>query len=150
MEAGTFKQSRPGRGRSLSPEADLRERYGRGEITIEQFERETERLLRTAGRRNGRSLYAPVATPPAPVQAQPRAQKKSGMAIASLVIGVLAMLTFLFWGAVVLSPPAIVFGVLGRSDARKNHRDGERMGTAGLALGITAAVLTVPWAFIVY
>jgi hypothetical protein len=53
---------------------------------------------------------------------------KSGMAVASL---------------------AIVFGVLGRKETRGGPKSGEGMATAGLVLGIMAAVLMVPWGIIV-
>jgi hypothetical protein len=66
----------------------------------------------------------------------PHAQGRSGMAVAGLILGIIALLTF-------------VFGVLGRNEARKQGKDGEGMGTAGLVLGIVAIVLTIPWALYV-
>jgi len=88
---------------------------------------------------------------PPPVQtAQPTAQGKSGLAIASLVTGIIALATFWIWGAIIFAPMAIAFGIAGRNDVRRNPgKDGEGLATAGLILGITAAVLTVPWAIIV-
>jgi Domain of unknown function (DUF4190) len=80
--------------------------------------------------------------------AQPAAGT-SGLAVAGLVLGIIAMLTFWIWGAILFSPLAITFGVLGRKEAREGPKSGEGMGTAGLILGIVALVLTVPWGIIV-
>jgi len=74
---------------------------------------------------------------------------KSGLAVAGLVFGIIAILTFWVWGAIVFAPLAIVFGVLGRNEARKGPKEGEGFGTAGMVLGIVALVLTVPWAIVV-
>ena len=84
-----------------------------------------------------------------PAYAAPQARGRSGMAIAGLVLGVIALLTFWIWGAILFAPLAIIFGILGRNEARKRGMDGEGMGTAGLALGVVAIVLTIPWAFYV-
>jgi hypothetical protein len=74
---------------------------------------------------------------------------KSGLAVAGLVLGIVAMLTFWVWGAILFGPLAIVFGVLGRKEAKDGPKEGEGMGTAGLVLGIVAIVLTVPWGIVV-
>ena len=84
-----------------------------------------------------------------PAYGAPQAAGKSGMAVAGLVFGIVAMLTFWVWGAILFAPLAIVFGVLGRKEARSGRKEGEGMGTAGLVLGILAAVLMVPWGIIV-
>jgi hypothetical protein len=73
----------------------------------------------------------------------------SGLAVAGLVLGIIAMLTFWVWGAILFSPLAIVFGTLGRKEAKDGPKQGEGMGTAGLVLGIVAIVLTVPWGIVV-
>lgn len=89
--------------------------------------------------------------PPPPGYGQPAYAQtgKSGLAVTGLVMGIIAMLTFWIWGAVLFSPLAIVFGVLGRNEARKTAKEGEGMGTAGMILGIVAIVLTIPWAVFV-
>jgi hypothetical protein len=85
-----------------------------------------------------------------PAYGAPQAAGKSGMAVASLVLGIVAMLTFWVWiGGLLFAPLAIVFGVLGRKEARGGTKSGEGMATAGLVLGILAAVLMVPWGIIV-
>jgi hypothetical protein len=82
--------------------------------------------------------------------AQPGAQGKSGLAVASLVTGIIALAIFWIWGAIIFAPMAIGFGIAGRNEVRRNPaKDGEGLATAGLVLGIVAAVLTVPWAVIV-
>jgi hypothetical protein len=92
---------------------------------------------------------AGYAQQPQAAYGHPAAQGKSGMAVTGLVFGILAMLTFWIWGAVLFAAPAIVLGVMGRNEARKTGRDGEGMGTAAMILGIVAAVITVPWAVFV-
>src|SRR5215204_5874170 len=89
------------------------------------------------------------AQPPQAYGAAP-ARRNSGLAIAGLVMGIIAMLTFWVWGAVLFAPLAIIFGILGRNEARRDPaKAGEGLGTAGLALGIVSVVLTVPWAIFV-
>jgi hypothetical protein len=75
---------------------------------------------------------------------------RSNMAVASLVLGIVAMLTFWIWiGGLLFAPLAIVFGVLGRKETRGGAKSGENMATAGLVLGIVAAVMIVPWGIFV-
>ena len=73
----------------------------------------------------------------------------SGLAVTALVLGIVAMLTFWVWAAIVFGPAAIVCGIFGRKETRGGPKDGERMASAGLILGIVALVLTVPWGIIV-
>ena len=80
---------------------------------------------------------------------QPAQTGTSGLAVAALVTGIVAMLTFWVWGAIVLGPVAIVCGVLGRKETHGGPKGGEGMATAGLWLGIIALVLTVPWGIVV-
>src|SRR5215208_6034575 len=78
-----------------------------------------------------------------------QAAGKSGMAVTSLVLGIVAMVTFWIWLAIPLGPAAIVLGILGRKEAREGPKEGEGMATAGLVLGIIALVLTVPWGIVI-
>jgi hypothetical protein len=78
-----------------------------------------------------------------------QAQGKSGMAVAGLVFGIISMVLFWVWAAVLFGPPAIILGILGRNEARRTGKEGAGMGQAGFILGIVALVLTVPWAFVV-
>jgi hypothetical protein len=90
--------------------------------------------------------------PQAGYQQQPGSQQAagtSGLAVTALVLGIVAMLTFWVWGAILFGPAAIVCGILGRKETRGGAKDGEGMASAGLILGIIALVLTVPWGIIV-
>lgn len=67
------------------------------------------------------------------------AEEKKGLSITSLILGI-ASFIFMFintWVALLCSILAIVFGAIGRKKGAKG------MGTAGLVLGIVAAVITV-------
>jgi hypothetical protein len=70
--------------------------------------------------------------PPRPPSDSPRATETNGLAVASLVLGIL-------WLAGLGSLLAIVFGVKGRSqiDASGGHQGGRGLATAGIALGVT-------------
>ena len=93
---------------------------------------------------------AGYAQQPQQAYGQPAAKGKSGLAVASLVTGIIALATFWIWGAIIFAPMAIGFGLGGRNDIRRDpSKGGEGFATAGLILGIIAAVLTVPWAVIV-
>ncbi len=68
-------------------------------------------------------------------------QPGNGLAIAALVVGVLAVLTFLLGPvAIVLGLVAIVLGVLGRGRAKRGARYGG-LAVAGLVLGLLGLVL---------
>ena len=78
-------------------------------------------------------LTAPLPpAPPRPRSDPPQATETNGLAIASLVFGIL-------WLAGLGSLLAIVFGVKGRSqiDASGGHQGGRGLATAGIALGAT-------------
>lgn len=66
----------------------------------------------------------PYATPYGGAQARPT----NGMAIASLILGVLWM----FWIGSVL---ALVFGYVARAQIRRHHEGGDGLAVAGLVLG---------------
>jgi predicted PurR-regulated permease PerM len=85
---------------------------------------------------------------------QPQQPLGSGMAIAALVVGVLALVTFwTFVGGIVLGLVAIVLGVLalrrvrqGRAAGRGMAITGVVLGTLGLLLSLAFIALTV-WVF---
>lgn len=62
-------------------------------------------------------------------QGYPQPQKTNGMAVASLVLGILG---FFFITAIL----AVIFGFLGRSQIRQRGEKGDGMAIAGLVLGI--------------
>lgn len=91
----------------------------------------------------------PVPVPPTPpIPSAPAAaptaayavarQPKNGMSIASLVLGILACVSFfIFFFSIPMGILAIIFGFIGRSKGSKG------MGLAGIILGSVAIVLTV-------
>ena len=69
-------------------------------------------------------------------------RENSGKATASLVLGILAVLLFVVWGALVFGPVAIVLGVIARNEIKANPaKGGYGMATAGMTLGIVGLAL---------
>jgi Domain of unknown function (DUF4190) len=80
-------------------------------------------------------------TPSAPPSAG-ASQEKPGKAIASLVLGILGVLTFLIpIVAIILGILAIVFGSTSRNEIRRRGLAGHGQATAGLVLGVIAVLL---------
>ena len=78
-----------------------------------------------------------------------RAQTTSGKAVASLVLGILAVVLFVIWASMILGPLAIVLGVMARNDAKRDPAvGGSGIATAGLVLGIVGISLTLVFAVI--
>jgi prepilin-type processing-associated H-X9-DG protein len=71
-----------------------------------------------------------------PVAPPPGAQQGNGMAVASLVCGIIA-----FCLPVIASILAIVFGILGLSKAKDPRVGGKGMATTGIILGVASMVL---------
>lgn len=92
--------------------------------------------------------------PPVPQQpmtpAQATAQQSNGMAVASLVLGIVAVVSgiipFLFVLGPVLGVLAIIFGFIGIGKANQTGV-GKGMAIAGLVLGIVGTVLGILWIF---
>ncbi len=93
---------------------------------------------------------APYTPPPAPDIA---ASRTSGLAVASLVLGILSFLCLPFIAAVV----AIVFGIIAKSGIRRSGGEtgGSSLATAGIVLGVVNlslllifAAAVVPWVVI--
>ncbi len=87
---------------------------------------------------NGGTYFDPNAMPNQ--NDMPNQNKGNGMAIASLVLGILGIVTCCCspWLELVLGILAVVFGIKGRQ-----HEEGNSMATAGLVLGIITLVLAV-------
>lgn len=89
---------------------------------------------------------APPAAPPMPGQPAMPIGRSNGMAVASLVLGILTLvLFFTIWLPFVLGALAIVFGAVGISKANKGAGQ-KGMAIAGLvcgAVGIVMAILFV-------
>lgn len=67
-------------------------------------------------------------------------QKTSGMAIASLVLGIVGLI---MCGCFLLSILAIVFGQLGKKDIAESGKSGSGLAKAGFILGIVGIALGV-------
>lgn len=91
----------------------------------------------------------PAAPPPPLPPTQPptqvvynvtQAPPSNGLAVAALVLGIIGLILFFsVWGGIILGALAIVFGALGRANAKKGAANGG-LATAGLVLGIVAVV----------
>ena len=75
----------------------------------------------------------PAASPLAVVATQPPTAGTNGMAIASLVLGIL-------WGYGVLSVLAIIFGAVGLKQTAERGQGGRGLAIAGLVLGIVGVI----------
>jgi hypothetical protein len=66
-------------------------------------------------------------------------KRTNGMAIASLVVGIIGIFIFQF----ILGPLAIIFGGVGMGFANRNNGSGKGLAIAGLVLGIIALLLFI-------
>jgi O-antigen ligase len=74
----------------------------------------------------------------------PSARPRNGFGVAALVLGVLALL--LSWtiiGGVVLGVLALIFGVLGRSRAKRGEATNGGVSVAGIVLGIIGVIIAI-------
>ena len=78
---------------------------------------------------------------------QPQGQGTSGLAIASLVLGVLAVLAsfvpVINNGAFIIAIIGFVLALVGRSQIKKNGKDGSGIAIAGIVLNIIAIIVTL-------
>ncbi|MFF5565017.1 DUF4190 domain-containing protein [Streptomyces sp. NPDC012623] len=66
----------------------------------------------------------------------------NGMGIAALVLGIISVVGFCFWGlSVVLGVLALIFGIIGRRRAGRGEADNGGMALAGIILGAVGAVI---------
>lgn len=80
----------------------------------------------------------PQSTPYPPAPKQPA----SGLAVVSLVLGILSILFFcIWWIAIPLGALAIILGVVARNQARRGEAGGETLARAGLICGIVGVLL---------
>lgn len=73
---------------------------------------------------------------------QPPRSPKNGFGIAALVLGILGLLTSLFFGGIVFGIPAIVLGALGRGRAKRREATNGGMALAGLVLGVVSLLIS--------
>ena len=79
--------------------------------------------------------------PPAYIPQQP---KSSGMAVASMVLGIIAVVLFCFWYvSIPCAILAIILGIVARNKAKRGEADGQGMATAGLVCGIISIALAL-------
>lgn len=81
--------------------------------------------------------YPPAGYPPPGYY--PQAPGTNGLAIASLVLGII----WIYWIGSIL---ALIFGYVAKSQIRENHQSGAGMATAGIVLGwigVATLVITV-------
>lgn len=96
------------------------------------------------------SGYGYPAPPPAYGYGYPAPQRGHGKAIAGLVLGIVAVA--LCWLPIIGIPLwvlALIFSILGRSDARKGA-GGRGLATAGLILAIVAAVANIVLTIVIF
>jgi hypothetical protein len=75
-------------------------------------------------------------------------ERRTGRAVAALVLGIVSIPTFLFWPvSITLGILAIVIGTMARTDARKLGYTNSGQAKAGMICGIAGIVLSI--AFIV-
>jgi hypothetical protein len=68
-------------------------------------------------------------------------QSTSGKAGVSLAFGIIAMLTWVIWGALLFGPLAIVFGAMARKEVRTDpSKTGDGLALAGMILGAAGLV----------
>jgi 1,4-dihydroxy-2-naphthoate octaprenyltransferase len=99
-----------------------------------------------------------AAQPEAPLREQPAtaspldrhaspvadSQRKTGRAVASLVLGIISIPTFFFWPvSITLGVLAIVIGTMARTDARRMGYTNMGTALAGIICGIAGIVLSV-------
>ena len=87
------------------------------------------------------SQASPAVPGPQPQSSQPPG---SGLAIASMVLGILSLPLFCFWpGAIPLGILATVLGFVARSKVKAGTGAGGGMAMAGIVCGIIAIVLAI-------
>lgn len=83
----------------------------------------------------------------APISAGYAAQRTDGLAIASLVVGILSLVCFLACLGVVLGPTAAIMGFVSRQriSSSGGALGGGTLATIGLILGVFGFVVSVGW-----
>ena len=111
------------------------------ELDVDAFEEAPEELAEEEALPAEESSLVPVPPPPAPVVDYTTSVQTSGMAIASLVMGIVGWTLLPLVGSIL----AIVFGYAARRDIRRRPDEltGEGMAVAGLVLGWIMVGLSV-------
>lgn len=80
---------------------------------------------------------------PAPVYGAPHGPQKNGLGIASLVLGILALLTGFFLIGGLLGLIAIVLGIIALGRVKRGEADNRGMALAGIITGALGLLLTI-------
>ncbi len=78
-----------------------------------------------------------------PPNAPAQVRGTSGLAVAGLILGIIALLTIWMWGALMFAPLAVLAGLVGANEALEQEKRGAPAGVAGAVLGAVAIVLTI-------
>jgi hypothetical protein len=73
-------------------------------------------------------------------------QQTNGLAVASLVLGIIGVISFFFFVGGIIGIVALVLGIVAIQRARKGQAGGKSMAIAGTILGGTAIVITAIYA----
>lgn len=86
----------------------------------------------------------------APVSVGYAAQRTDGLAIASLVIGIISLVCFVACLGIVLGPTAAIMGFVSRQriSSSGGALGGGTLATIGLILGVVGFVVSVGWFFL--
>jgi hypothetical protein len=71
------------------------------------------------------------------------AQRATGLAIASLVLGIISLFICLSWAAALCGVLAIIFGIIARNKVKEGTGGGDGMAKAGLIMGCIGLALDV-------
>ncbi|MFD7893932.1 DUF4190 domain-containing protein [Streptomyces sp. NPDC059743] len=67
----------------------------------------------------------------------------NGMGITSMVLGIIAVVTFCFWGVgIIVGVLALIFGIIGRRKAQRGEATNGGMALAGIILGSIGALIS--------
>jgi hypothetical protein len=139
------------RGHNNKPGSQFCVVCGEQMVAVEPVQRTQNNFDRLAGLQGG-GTSQPRSTPQEPVaqfstnsppagQQSFAAQPKNGMGTAALVLGIIGIVTFIFWW--ILGPLAIIFGAVGRKRARLGVANNKVQATWGMWLGIVPVGLGI-------
>ncbi|BDH56943.1 DUF4190 domain-containing protein [Tsukamurella sp. PLM1] len=98
----------------------------------------------------GYPAYPGQNAPGFPGYGQPMQTGTNGLAIASLICGVVSMVLFCFWGAgLLVAIPAVVMGVLAMKQIRLSGQEGHGMALAGVITGSIGLVISLCYLILV-
>ncbi len=84
-----------------------------------------------------------MSAPPPYGTTAPTGSRPKGLAVASLVLGILGLLTFFFLLGGLLGLIAVILGIVALGKIKRGEADGRGMAIAGIITGAISLVLTV-------